>query len=374
MFMGKTVYAVVLGAGRGTRIGFDKMLYSQGGETVIEKSVKAFSRCEYVDKIIVVGGENIEEITRLCRSINKVCAVVKGGNMRAVSVMNAVNTIAESGFVAVHDGARPFVTDSLIRAAVEGARETGAAIPCVAVKDTIKQREGDFIGQTYDRSRLLTVQTPQVFDIDLYKRLAERYFDENITDDAQLFEKGGIKIKVTPGDYANYKITTIDDIKKEKTMRIGHGYDVHKLVEGRKLILGGVDIPYEKGLLGHSDADVLLHAVMDALLGAMALGDIGKHFPDTDEKYSGADSQMLLRAVGEILKENGASVGNIDATIICQKPKLAPHIPQMRENIAECLGCDVGCVSVKATTEEHLGFTGEGLGIAAHSVCIVNTK
>lgn len=374
MFMGKKVYAVVLGAGRGTRIGFDKMLYSQGGETVIEKSVKAFSRCEYVDKIIVVGGENIEEIARLCRSINKVCAVVKGGNMRAVSVMNAVNTIAESGFVAVHDGARPFVTDSLIRAAVEGARETGAAIPCVAVKDTIKQREGDFIGQTYDRSRLLTVQTPQVFDIDLYKRLAERYFDENITDDAQLFEKGGIKIKVTPGDYANYKITTIDDIKKEKTMRIGHGYDVHKLVEGRKLILGGVDIPYEKGLLGHSDADVLLHAVMDALLGAMALGDIGKHFPDTDEKYSGADSQMLLRAVGEILKENGASVGNIDATIICQKPKLAPHIPQMRENIAECLGCDVGCVSVKATTEEHLGFTGEGLGIAAHSVCIVNTK
>ena len=146
------------------------------------------------------------------------------------------------------------------------------------------------------------------------------------------------------------------------------------MVEGRKLILGGVDIPYEKGLLGHSDADVLLHAVMDALLGAMALGDIGKHFPDTDEKYSGADSQMLLRAVGEILKENGASVGNIDATIICQKPKLAPHIPQMRENIAECLGCDVGCVSVKATTEEHLGFTGEGLGIAAHSVCIVNTK
>ena len=154
-------------------------------------------------------------------------------------------------------------------------------------------------------------------------------------------------------------------------MRIGHGYDVHKLIEGRKLILGGVDIPFEKGLLGHSDADVLTHAVMDALLGAAALGDIGKLFPDTDPAYAGADSLMLLERVGERLAEAGYRVGNIDATLLAQRPKLAPHIPQMRANLAARLGLDVSQVSVKATTEEGLGFTGAGEGMAAHAGCLL---
>lgn len=154
-------------------------------------------------------------------------------------------------------------------------------------------------------------------------------------------------------------------------MRIGHGYDVHRLVEGRKLIMGGMEIPYEKGLLGHSDADVLLHAISDALLGAAALGDIGKHFPDTDEKYKGADSLMLLKHVGELLKGKGFSVGNIDATIIAQRPKMAPYIEGMRKNIAGVLGIDIEEVNVKATTEEGLGFTGTGEGIAAHAVCLI---
>ena len=154
-------------------------------------------------------------------------------------------------------------------------------------------------------------------------------------------------------------------------MRIGHGYDVHKLVEGRDLILGGVKIPYEKGLLGHSDADVLLHAVSDALLGAAALGDIGKHFPDTDPQYKGADSLELLRIVGEKIKEAGYKVCNIDVTMIAQRPKLAPHIPTMRENIARVLSLDVSQVNVKATTEEHLGFTGDGSGMSCHAVCLL---
>ncbi len=154
--------------------------------------------------------------------------------------------------------------------------------------------------------------------------------------------------------------------------RIGHGYDVHRLVEGRKLILGGVDIPYEKGLLGHSDADVLVHAVMDALLGALALGDIGKHFPDTDEEYSNADSLKLLSKVCKLIQDNGYTIGNIDSTILCQKPKLAPHIASMRENIAKVCNVSVECVSVKATTEERLGFTGQGLGISAHAVCLLS--
>ena len=155
-------------------------------------------------------------------------------------------------------------------------------------------------------------------------------------------------------------------------MRIGHGYDVHRFSENRKLILGGVEILYEKGLLGHSDADVLLHAISDALLGAAALGDIGKHFPDSDEKYNGADSLVLLAKVAEILRENGYITLNVDSTVIAQAPKLAPHILKMRENIASALGVDVSCVSVKATTEEGLGFTGSKEGIAAHAICLID--
>lgn len=155
------------------------------------------------------------------------------------------------------------------------------------------------------------------------------------------------------------------------SIRIGHGYDVHRLVEGRALILGGVNIPHTKGLLGHSDADVLLHAICDSLLGAAALGDIGKHFPDTDEKYKGADSLALTERVFEMICECGFHVGNVDATVLAQAPKLAPFIEEMRENIARALKVDISCVSVKATTEEGLGFTGEGLGIAAHAVCLL---
>lgn len=154
-------------------------------------------------------------------------------------------------------------------------------------------------------------------------------------------------------------------------IRIGHGYDVHRLTENRKLIIGGVDIPFEKGLLGHSDADVLLHAVSDALLGAAALGDIGAHFPDTDPKYKGANSLKLLECVAQLLQEKGYRVVNVDATVLAERPKMAPHIPQMRENIAKALGVEADFISVKATTEEGLGFTGEGLGIAAHAVCLI---
>lgn len=157
-------------------------------------------------------------------------------------------------------------------------------------------------------------------------------------------------------------------------MRIGHGYDVHRLTEGRRLILGGVDIPWERGLLGHSDADVLAHAVMDALLGAAGLGDIGKHFPDTDPAYAGADSMELLAHVAELLEERGWAVGNVDATVLAQRPKLAPHIPQMRENLARVMGVETGQVNVKATTEEGLGFTGSGEGMAAHAVALLERR
>ncbi len=373
MYKDKYVYAIVLAAGKGTRIGFDKMMYKLDNLTVAEHSIKAFCDNEYVDRVIVAAGDNFDLLALLAMKNHKVKAVIHGGSTRAQSVLNALEKVPDDRIVAIHDGARPFVTQEIITNAIEAAHEHKAAIPCVKVKDTIKQSDGQFIDRTFDRDKLYIVQTPQVFDVNLYRELVGKYFDETITDDAQLFERGGVKVRIVPGAYENYKITTIDDIRKEKKMRIGHGYDVHKLVEGRKLIMGGVEIPYEKGLLGHSDADVVLHAISDALLGALALGDIGKHFPDTDPRYAGADSLVLLGHVADMIFDHGADVENVDVTILCQRPKLAPHIPKMRENIAGALHCDVNRVSVKATTEEGLGFTGEGLGIACHCVCLLNT-
>lgn len=372
MYNDKKVYAVIVAAGKGRRIGFDKMLYKIDGVPVVEKSIQAFENNTLIDNIILVAGDNICDIKEIAQKYSKVISVVKGGSERAESVANGLKEITTSGLVAVHDGARPFVSDEIITNTIISADKTKAAIPCVPVKDTIKMGKDGVVETSLQRDKLFITQTPQVFCVDTYKQLLENNIDFTITDDAQLFEKAGFKVAICDGSYENYKITTIEDIRKENKMRIGHGYDVHRLVEDRKLILGGVEIEYEKGLLGHSDADVLTHAIMDALLGALALGDIGKHFPDTDEKYKGADSLYLLSCVNKLIKEKGATIENIDSTILCQKPKLAGFIQTMRENIAKVLEIDVDKVSVKATTEEKLGFTGSGEGIAVHSVCLIN--
>ena len=373
MYLDKKVCAVIVAAGKGRRMGFDKMLFKIDGVAVVEKSIQAFENNTLTDSIVVVAGENIDDIKEIAAKYSKVKAVVMGGAERAESVANGLAETEDGCLVAVHDGARPFVSQRIINDTVAAAYTSKAAIPCVAVKDTIKMCENNVVESSLQRSKLFITQTPQVFCCDTYKQLLKDNTDFTITDDAQLFEKAGFAVAVCAGEYENFKITTPDDIKKENKMRIGHGYDVHKLVEGRKLILGGVDIPYEKGLLGHSDADVLAHAISDALLGSMALGDIGKHFPDTDPRYKGADSLYLMACVKKLLDEKGAKIVNVDATILCQRPKLAPHIVTMRENIARTLELDVDCVSVKATTEEGLGFTGSGEGIAVHSVCLVNT-
>ncbi len=372
MYNDKKVYAVIVAAGKGTRIGFDKMLYKIDGTPVVEKSVQAFENNKLVDSIIVVAGENSDNIKQISEKYSKVISVVKGGSQRAESVANGLKEIKTEGLVAVHDGARPYVSDDIITNTIISAEKTKAAIPCVPVKDTIKMGNNKVVEHSLQRDKLFITQTPQVFCVETYKQLLENNKDFSITDDAQLFENAGYKVSICDGSYENYKITTIDDIKVEKKMRIGHGYDVHRLVEDRKLILGGVEIEYEKGLLGHSDADVLTHAIMDSLLGALALGDIGKHFPDTDDAYKGADSLYLLSCVNKLIKEKGAEIENIDSTILCQKPKLAKHIQSMRENIAKVLEIDVDKVSVKATTEEGLGFTGNGEGIAVHAISLIN--
>ena len=369
------VTAIIVAAGASRRMGFDKLSYRlPDGQTVLEKSCAALAAHPAVTQLVLVAGANRETCERIAQRCPKPCVVVAGGETRADSVRHGLE-VASGELVAIHDAARPFVSQAVITAALQAAAQTGAAAPAVPVKDTIKVADADGrVQNTPDRATLYAVQTPQCFSRKLYLEALERVTGEKahlVTDDCSLFELADFPVTLTQGDYENYKITTKEDLQKEKTMRIGHGYDVHRLVEGRKLILGGVDIPYEKGILGHSDADVLLHAIMDAVLGAAALGDIGKHFPDTDPAYKGADSLALTRAVAKLIAEHGYTVGNIDATILCQAPKLAPHIAAMRQNIADAFGIPLDAVSVKATTEEHLGFTGEGLGIAAHAVALL---
>uniref|UniRef100_UPI00402962A1 2-C-methyl-D-erythritol 2,4-cyclodiphosphate synthase n=1 Tax=Faecalibacterium sp. TaxID=1971605 RepID=UPI00402962A1 len=388
--MQKTISAVLVAAGSSTRMGFDKLSFDLGGETVLHRSIRAFDQCPQIGEIVLVAGKNRAFVEQQAVGCTKPVQIVAGGATRAESAKNGV-LAAHGELVAVHDAARPFVSPAVIAAVLEAAARCGAAAPAVPVKDTIKQAvpgdgktvpEACLVHSTPDRSTLYAVQTPQCFDRTQYLAALQELDAEKarlVTDDCSLFELTGRSVQLTQGDYANLKITTREDLprpvqKEETRMRIGHGYDVHRLVEGRKLILGGVEIPFEKGLLGHSDADVLAHAVMDAVLGAAALGDIGQHFPDNDPAYAGADSLELARHVAHILSEHGYRVENIDATILCQRPKLAPHIPAMRANLAAAFGLPVDAVSVKATTEEHLGFTGEGLGIAAHAVALIETR
>ena len=370
-----TVTAILVAAGSSRRMGFDKLsVRLPDGRTVLETSAAALAGHPAVTQLVLVAGGNRSACEAIAASCPKPCTVVQGGATRADSVKNGL-AAATGELVAIHDAARPFVSGEVISAALAAAETMGAAAPAVPVKDTVKiVKEDRTVRMTPDRATLYAVQTPQCFRRALYLQALEAVSGEQaalVTDDCSLFELAGLPVQLTEGDYANFKITTKEDLKGETTMRIGHGYDVHRLVEGRKLILGGVEIEYEKGLLGHSDADVLLHAVMDALLGAAALGDIGQHFPDTDPAYQGADSLELTRHVARILHEHGYTVGTVDATILCQRPKLAPHIPAMRRKIADALGVPVENISVKATTEEKLGFTGEGLGIAAHAVALL---
>ena len=385
--MKQTASAVILAAGSSTRMGFDKLGYDLGDGTVLGRSLRAFDACPLIGEIILVTGQDTALAGREAARCQKPVRLVPGGDTRAESARRGVQA-ASGELVAIHDAARPFVSQAVIEAALEGAAEWGAAAPAVPVKDTIKRGtpgdgrtvpESCLVDFTPSRASLYAVQTPQCFDRDTYLRVCGQLSDEaarKVTDDASLFELAGLPVRLTAGDYANDKITTRADLpgcsaRGEIAMRIGHGYDVHRLVEGRPLILGGVKVPFEKGLLGHSDADVLAHAVMDAVLGAAAMGDIGQHFPDSDPAYAGADSLALACHVAELLCAAGWRVGNIDATILCQRPKLAPHIPAMRQNLAAAFGLPADVVSVKATTEEHLGFTGEGLGIAAHAVALI---
>ena len=383
--------AIVLAGGSGSRMGTDKakQFITILGKTVIERTVLAFDKSELTDEIIVVVREcDTDAITEILGALklSKSVKVVSGGGCRAESAKNGFATIShDSEFVAIHDAARCLITPEMIDKVVKTAHKSQAATAVSAVFDTVKQVDKNGkITATIPRETVFRAQTPQVFSKALYTRALEACNDFTvITDDNMLVENIGAEIYAVDLGPDNIKITTKEDLSLAKNIliergersvsgfRIGHGYDVHKLVEERKLIIGGVEIPHVKGLLGHSDADVLLHAIMDALLGAAALGDIGRHFPDTSDEFKGISSMHLLTRVVDLIRKNGYKVVNVDATLVMQKPKVAPYIPKMISNVAFALGVSEDSVNVKATTEEHLGFTGREEGVSAHAVAML---
>ncbi len=373
MYKDKNVTAIVTAAGKGSRMGasLPKQFLKIGNKTILERAILPFEKADCIDQILVVSGaEFVEVCQELCRGMTKVKKVIAGGKERQDSVNNALELV-EDGYVLIHDGARPYITEKVILNVLEDVSKVGAAVAAVPVKDTIRQ-QSEAGGKTLKRSELYSVQTPQGFEVALIKEAFFKAYEDGFygTDDAGLVDRMGREVAISEGDYANIKITTKEDMPVE--VRIGTGFDVHRLVEGRKCIICGVDIPFEKGLLGHSDADVAIHALMDAMLGAAALGDIGRHFPDTDPKYKGISSVKLLQYVKEFIAEEGYILGNADVTIMAQKPKMLPHIQKMRENIANALDVPMSVINVKATTTEKLGFVGREEGIAAEAVCILN--
>ena len=387
------VAAVILAAGIGSRMRSDilKQNIVIDGESVLVRTVKAFDRCECIDHIAIVVKKGEEEFTEngIKDHIAKPFVVICGGRTRAESAKIGFEAVEDRcDLVAIHDCARCLITPEDIALVVNEASACGAATACTRVTDSIKKvTSDDTVAENVPREYLRAMQTPQVFKKTVYREALDLWgeYAEEITDDNMLVEKTKTTIKCVEIGKHNVKITTPDDIdyvrfllsggkKMSCNFRVGHGYDVHRFKSGRKLVVGGVHIPYETGLDGHSDADVLVHAIMDSLLGAAGLGDIGKHFPDTSDEFLGISSLELLHRVGNTLKKLGFFVVNIDATLLLQRPKVAPYIEEMVSNIAKSLGVDTSLVNVKATTEEKLGFTGSGEGASAHAVALINKE
>jgi 2-C-methyl-D-erythritol 4-phosphate cytidylyltransferase/2-C-methyl-D-erythritol 2,4-cyclodiphosphate synthase len=369
---------------------------------VIEKTIAAFQSCGYIDEIIVAARrEDISEIREIVKAANlsKVINIVGGGGTRFESVSNAVDIIgAHIDFIAVHDGARCFITCADIEKVALRAFETGAAAAGSKITDTIKRADPENnITATIDREALWAAQTPQIFRKDLYagalKNCGANLKNlKNLTDDCAVAESAGYPVSIVECSRYNIKITDAQDLiffdffdffdsfdflnisERRGEYKTGHGYDVHRFAAGRRLILGGVEIPNDNtGLDGHSDADVLIHAVTDALLGAAGLGDIGEYFPDSDERYKNISSAVLLEKTAGLISKDYI-ISNIDCTVILEKPKLAQYKSAIREKLGGILGICHSDINIKAKTEEGLGFTGAGQGIAAHVVCLLHGK
>ena len=385
---------VLLAAGGSTRMGGDKMLLELIGRPVLEYSLETFQSSDRVNAIVIVASDaNRDAISDLVSSsdYDKVLSVVTGGARRQDSTANGVDQLmGEHGsgikFVLVHDGARPFVDEAMIERGLMAAAEHGAAVPALPVSDTIKSVKADgTVEHTLDRSRLRAIQTPQVFRVDVLAPALRP--TEEVTDDAAFVELIGGSVSLFDGNSDNIKLTAPEDIERAETIlarrtaggggamkRWGTGFDGHALVSGGPLRLGGVNIEHHSHLEGHSDGDVLLHAIASAVLGAASLGDLGSNFPSLDPRFAGIDSRELLQRAASMAANAGWEVSYLDATIIAQQPKLAPYVNRINDSIAETLSIPVDSINIKITSTDHVGAIGAGEGIAAQAIATLSAK
>ena len=380
------VTAVIAAGGVGTRLGAGrpKQLVRLGGATILQRSVEAFDRCDRVDEIVLVLPASLAGGPALVDNPNGTpLRVVAGGARRQDSVARGFEAATASDIIVVHDAARPFCSSDLIVRTIDAARRHGAAVAAVPVQDTLKQRSvgaGRFVGRTLARDRIVHAQTPQAFRAGILAeaiRLGRAGVEA--TDEAGLAERAGHRVALVEGDPWNVKITTERDLAiarrfAEETMatgRVGLGYDLHRFTAGGPLRLGGVLIPHDRGLVGHSDADAVCHAVTDAILGAAAAGDIGRHFPDTDPRWKGASSIALLRDAVGLVRSRGFVVVNLDVVVVTEHPRIAPHVGRMREALAAAVGVEPDAVGVKGKTGEGIGPTGRGEALEVHAVAML---
>lgn len=378
------VSVIIAAGGQGARFGaaLPKQLLPLAGVPILQRSVEAFSGHDAVTDLVVALPDALAaDPPAYLRGARKPTTVVRGGVRRQDSVARAFAAVpAASEIVLVHDAARPLVSADLITRSIAAAVEFGAAVVAVSATDTVKRtNEAGAVVETLPRERIHLAQTPQAFRRDVLLTALAHAGDA--TDEATLAERAGYTVHVVDGDPRNIKITTPDDLAAAERwlspappgagFRVGTGYDLHRLVAGRPLVLGGVAIPFDRGLHGHSDADIVCHAVTDAVLGAAGAGDIGRHFPDTDPAWKDADSVALLQRAVAVVAARGLHVVNVDVTVIAQAPRLAPFADAMRARLAHALGCDAADVSVKGKTNEGVDSMGTGESMAAHAVALL---
>jgi len=391
------VGVIIPAAGRGSRMGgsLPKQFLELDGRPILVRTLGVFLELPEITRVVVpVAADRFAEAAALLKGffpeeMGSRLRLVRGGSSRQLSVRAGLAALpADIEVVLVHDGARPLVTPQIIRACLRRAVD-GAVITAVEIRDTLKRVSASRVRETIDRSHIHAAQTPQGAPRSLFIRAFERAEADNFhgTDEASLFEHAALPVAVVPGSEENIKITRPGDLELAlaiiagrraaagagtgERMKIGHGFDAHRLVRDRNLILGGVKIDHELGLLGHSDADVLTHALMDAILGALGCGDIGHHFPDSDPDLKDIDSLTLLARVMEMAAGQGYEIANCDMTLVCQRPRLAPLLPKMRENLAAVCGISPDGINIKATTTEKMGPFGRGEGIGAHAVVLL---
>jgi 2-C-methyl-D-erythritol 4-phosphate cytidylyltransferase/2-C-methyl-D-erythritol 2,4-cyclodiphosphate synthase len=374
--------ALIVAAGRGRRFGgaLPKQYAPLGCKTVLRRTVQAFLTHPHIDAVRVVIHADDADLYQSATVGLDLLAPVTGGATRQDSVRFGLESLKDMGCarVLIHDAARPFVDAAVIDGVLSALDDHLGALPALAVADTLKRAQNGEVSDTVSREALWRAQTPQGFSFSAILDAHHRFQGEELTDDAQLFERAGLKVAITPGHEDNFKITTEEDLMRAERLlysaaeiRTGSGFDAHRFEAGDHVTLCGVKIPFSQGLKGHSDADVALHALTDALLGAIGQGDIGQHFPPSDAQWKGASSDRFLAHAANLVRAQGGTVVNVDVTLICEAPRVSPHRDAMRARIAEILGIAVERVSVKGTTTEGMGFTGRGEGIATQALATV---